>query len=61
MRTITEDPIEDGLEPDEVDRFTKSLAPINHTRAFSFGLIERCCCLGVLVTALALMRLFLAK
>lgn len=61
MKTFTEQTIADELEPNEVDRFSASLAPINRTRALSFGLLERFCCFSLLVTAMMAMRIFLAK
>jgi hypothetical protein len=61
MKTITENPSDNELEPSEVDTFSTSLAPINHPRILSFGLIERLCCVSLLATALTFMRVFLAK
>jgi hypothetical protein len=61
MNTLNQPPLDDALEPQEVDKFSTSLAPINCCRVFSFGLLERACCVSLLVATLAIMRLFLAK
>ena len=45
----------------EVDRFSESLAPVNHQKKLLFGLKDRLCCVSVLATFFALMRLFLSK
>ena len=45
----------------EIDRFSESLAPVNHKQKLLFGLRDRLCCVSVLATFFALMRLFLSK
>jgi hypothetical protein len=61
MKPHSDDPVLDELEPDEVDSFSTSLAPINHHGLMSFGPIHRFFCLSLLLTAATLMRFFFAK
>jgi hypothetical protein len=56
MRTSAHNPT-----PGKIDSFSTSLAPINSPRALCFGFVARLCCVSLLTTIVALMRLFLAK
>jgi len=48
-------------EFEEFDTFSESLSPVNHQEKLFFGLKDRLCCVSVLATFFALMRLFLSK
>lgn len=51
----------DNSNPAATDTFSASLAPINRTHAFTFGLLDRFCCVSVFAMVMMFMRLFLAK
>lgn len=62
MNTLSENlPAEEMEDFPEVDAFSSSLAPINRTEKFLFGLKDRICCVSLMATFFALMRLFLSK
>lgn len=62
MNTASENPAPDDLDNrPEVDAFSTSLAPINRTGKFLFGLRDRIGCVSLLVAFVALMRLFISK
>ena len=52
------DPLDDLPE---VDAFSTSLAPINRNEQLLFGLRDRICCIGLMATFVALMRIFLSN
>lgn len=62
MKTIS-DQIDDSEMEEfvEVDTFTSSFSPINRTEKFIFGLRDRICCVSVLATFFAIVRLLLSK
>ena len=53
--------INDNSNPAVTDAFSASLAPINRTRALTFGLLDRFCCASVFAIVMMFMRFFLAK
>jgi len=66
MNTVSENlpvdlPVEDMESAFEVDSFSTSLAPVNRTERFLFGLKDRVCCISLMATFVALMRLLLSK
>ena len=46
----------DAGEIVEVDTFTTSMAPVNRTEKFIFGLRDRLCCIGLLAAVFVVMR-----
>lgn len=54
-------PSEDLDALPEVDAFSSSLAPVNRTERFLFGIKDRLCCVGLLAVFVALMRLFISR
>ena len=54
-------PFSENSNPPTKSAFIASLAPINRVHAFTFGLIERTCCVTMFVVVMMFMRLFLAK
>ena len=53
--------LNDNSNPAAADAFSASLAPINRTRALTFGLLDRFCCVSVFAMVMMAMRFFLAK
>ncbi len=54
-------PFSDKSKSPTKSAFCASLAPINRVNAFTFGLLDRLCCVAVFAMVMMLMRLFLAK
>ena len=54
-------PFSDKSKSPTKSAFYASLAPINRVNAFTFGLLDRLCCVAVFAMVMMLMRLFLAK
>lgn len=62
MNTMNENLTTDQLDDlPEVDTFSTSLAPINRNERLLFGLKDRICCVSLMATVFALMRIFLSN